>query len=206
MTRSSNCTSKGWYSIFSIIKALYPCLLLALEYKACLAGSLGQSFDSADVSETTAIEYDLSDPFLFGAVRHQLTHQFGLFGFGQALGFLTKFVIDGRCRCQGIPSRVIDHLAINLCQTAEYIKPRPGACAFNCLSHALVPVNSCFTTCLFSHKPSPTFWCLCSYRICQPCGGSFRPNNGYPYLYKAQADVFFGYPQLPAPPALYQIR
>src|SRR5581483_1797755 len=160
----------------------FPCVESpASEAEPALAGAVGERLDAPVIAIAAAIEHDLVDARLPGALGHQLADRGGGSLVGPGLELALQVLLQARCRRQGMAFRVVDHLGIDVLGGAEHGEPRPPAPARG--EHAANPLLAALELVqLAVHGQRLTSSCL-------PCGGCIRPGSGCPCPGRARADA-----------------
>ncbi len=118
----------------------------SLEFQASLAGAISKGFYTPDVLETTAVENDLGDPFVLGALGYQLANLARLIGLGHPFDRVAQLVVNGRGGSQGAAGFIIDDLSINFSFAAINSQARAGLSSGEVLADPVMPANSGFST------------------------------------------------------------
>src|SRR5690348_17780092 len=73
-----------------------------------------------------AVEHDLFDPRLFGALGDQLADRTRGGAIGAAPDLALDVAVERRCRGERLPGRVVDDLRIDVPRRAEHREPEPA--------------------------------------------------------------------------------
>src|SRR5262245_48331630 len=108
------------------------------------------------IFETATIKNDLRDSCTFGALRHNLSDDFGSLGFGLAIDGLLDLRIQRGRGDECVAAHIVDNLCIDMLQAAVDVEPRPVWCTSDLLADTEVTADARFSGCRFhAYLPLP---------------------------------------------------
>ena len=118
--------------------------LLQLENKSTFTGTIGQTLDPAVIEISSAVERDLLDPLLLGALGDSLSDDSGGLDASLALALSGEDLVVRSSGHEGHTLLVIDDLGIDLLVASEDNQPRPLSGSIDMLADAVMDPSSSF--------------------------------------------------------------
>src|SRR5690349_13892416 len=129
-----------------------PFAAIRLKLQSRLTRRVGQRLYAAMILISAAIEHHAGNAFVFRALRHGLADPLRAF---YVAAFTTQIFF---CRCRGskgVSLLIVDHLRINMIQTAENGEPRPFLRSRHAAPNTLVNTSSNFVSTSLRHYLPP---------------------------------------------------
>jgi hypothetical protein len=123
-----------------------------LELQSAFTRSIGQSLDAAVIRVPAAVENDLLQTLGDCPFGYQLPDAGRLLGLIQTIQLPAQLGIHGGRRRQSAPLIVVDHLGVDVLQTAKHIQARPVGRAVNIPPDALMALQASELTHYLRHE------------------------------------------------------